>query len=559
MECKKKEDKLLLYFHEVLEPKEAQEIENHLKECASCKEKYNKIRSMFQDPLEVKPPNNLSFVLNKAKEIEKNQQVQRENIAKVFILARIVQNLRKNVKVLVPVVLLVFAVFAGLFYFRYNFIQMQSPDKLYIVSAFGEVKINGKNFNSRNDFQYSLGKPLNIDIIDGECVLQINTDKQIMLKENTNILISADEKINIDFIDGLLVGKVIKSVESKKLVISSDDKLFKIIGTVFSISKEEEVINFKVKEGVVECEINEQTIFLKDNEKLKIKDKKIIKDKISKIDIKKFEEIESVAIVENIEAVESVIIDVYPLESEIYLEDKFIGKSPALVLLTKDTKKEFLIKKEGYKPVKYIPEKKKASVKLEKIEPKVVKPESVEKETPIVVYKAPEINERGEIDLSDIPWMGESDRKGGWVRVEADSILRDRECNRAEYDFEKSGRWIQLVMNLDVNVEGLKAITFDYLDTNKRANKFEIRISDYNGSLYGTEVSSLTNYYDITDESGDIPKEWQKVVVDLNDLAYLGGGDTILDQKKIKRIVVVLEKIEGGFGEIGISDFILKR
>lgn len=151
-------------------------------------------------------------------------------------------------------------------------------------------------------------------------------------------------------------------------------------------------------------------------------------------------------------------------------------------------------------------------------------------------------------DLNKLPWYIEAHTDGKTkAKIKLNTMLAGQKCDAVIYNFAK-GEWFQLIKNVELNINNLNTFSFDYINTNPSENRLAIRITDTDGSFFGVRANIKYK-----------PNKWQSVKINLNNLSYNWGGDTILDKENINRIYIIIEKINGGKGKIGIKNLSFQK
>ncbi len=345
--CENVKDNLLSYLYDLLEPEETKEIKKHLKKCKNCREelkKLLKIRIILENTPYDEPKNQLEYILNKAKQIEQKRFF--TNFYKLIFFSNLIKILKKNLKLKVLIVLLICIIFSIVGTLYFSFIK---NSYLYVLKSYGNVKVNNKIIDFKSNVKYNLKDKINISILNGECILQIDNDKLILLKDNTHIILYSKKDININLTKGFLIGKVIKAKNKKSLIISSGNAVFKVIGTIFFVKKVENLTELGVKEGTVKSIFNNEEFFVTKNEKIKIRGNNIFLTKVlSKKEKGVLNIIKEYNLINRFDKTKKVYIKTSPKQCEVYFRNIYLGKSPLFFLTDERMNNYFLIKKEGF-------------------------------------------------------------------------------------------------------------------------------------------------------------------------------------------------------------------
>lgn len=521
--CNKYKNKLMLYSGNLLNDKDKLEIEKHLSDCPVCNERLSKLENSFEWPDLGKPSDIIKSVLEKGKEIKK-KRIKINTLYNLLVFKNIILNLRKKAVVIPFFIILIFL---GFIYYYFNF---SIKNNLYVINAFGQVRINDEILDYKSPFSYSLKEDIKIDVTEGELLFQINNDMNLLIMENSNVIINNVSGIHIDFIKGTLYGNI-KEIGEKEFLITSKDKTFQIVGTIFSINRNSDIIEFSVYDGIVKLISNKDEILIKENKKVVIYDNKIKSVDMSKEEKQKFDKIKNTVVFNNISDLKKIYIDIIPRQSDIYFNNDFVGKTPAYLLVNKLEINKLSVKKEGYKDLIFNNDNEYNGeiICLSKHE---------EKEEKI----KDDINNKNILDLSNIKWIGLADEAGSTIQVKNKSKINNESYIFIDYDFG-TGAWVQLKKSLNIDISNYDYISFDMININELQNKFVIGFIDDNGSFF---INSI--------DIDRLSENWQRVVIPTNEFYYMGGGDTQLNQKSIKKIILSLEKIEGGKGRLGIKN-----
>lgn len=338
-ECKYIEENMLNFLYDLLEYDENEKIKKHLKRCKRCREKIKKLLKVIliiKTSPTYKAPSQIEDILNRAK-----KELKKKNFLKNLLILELIK--RMSLKVKIGITLFAFLILGISIFFiipRNNY--------LYIIRASGNVKVNNKIFSNQTKFKYSLKRGASIITSDGEIIFQIDKDKLVLLKNNTHIKVEVTKDINIKILKGILIGKVVKYNNHKKLVLVSNNAKFKIIGTLFFIKRIHNMVEFAVKEGNVESKINNKKIYISSKEKLKISNNNITISKISGREDSLFYTINNMAPIKDFGRVRKIYVNTVPPYCDIYFQDTNIGKSPLFFLIKKDINESIYIAKKNY-------------------------------------------------------------------------------------------------------------------------------------------------------------------------------------------------------------------
>lgn len=335
--------KIVEYLSDVLKKKERDKVDLHLKLCKKCKKGVNelgKIRNILIHPPEIDPEDRVDIILKKIK---------KERIKHTNFIDKLKSKLRllsypRIIKIGISFALVSLIIMGSLLYF--NFLR---NDYCYIVKAYGDVKINNISIDFNSQYKYKLKNKMHINVNMGECVVQINNNKLILLKDNTYVKIVSSTNIVVHLDQGELLGKVIKKKNQKNLLINSDQYQFAVIGTVFSVEKSEEKISCAVYKGLIKSIFPEKVINIKQGEKLI----KSLKKNITVLPIKKIEKYKFIAFnktnpIDNFKNMEKSYIVSTPSKAEIFYQKQLLGISPLYVLMDKNNLTDLYITKSSF-------------------------------------------------------------------------------------------------------------------------------------------------------------------------------------------------------------------
>lgn len=337
-ECKYVEEQMLNFLYDLLDDNERQKVKNHLKKCNKCREKIKKLLKIFiiiKTSPGYKPPYMFEHILNTSKK-ELKKRFLRNLLLLTFIR-------KMSLKLRIAIISLFLFIASVIIFFI-----VPKNDYLYIIRASGDVKINNKILSNEMEFKYPLKKTISINTRNGQIILQINKQKLVLLKNNTDIKIETSNNVNIKFLKGILIGKVYKNNNVKKLTLSSDNAKFKITGTLFFIKKIDNSVEFGVKEGNVESIIQDKQINITPDEKLKISNDKITITKINQNENNLFSELNDVNVIKDFNQVRKIYLNTIPTDCQVYFKDINIGNSPLFFLVEKNINESIYVTKSNF-------------------------------------------------------------------------------------------------------------------------------------------------------------------------------------------------------------------
>lgn len=338
MTARKLDINLLHYKYDLLTKRQIMLAEKYLLDSEKSRTQYGRIDQMMAAPFEHDPPDHLNLVLKKAAEREQSFKEIKSNPFVFF---------NKNFRLAFATSSLL--MIAAIFFIINNTIH---KDIMYITSAYGTVTINSSPISTKN-YQFDLSKTWDISTYDGKCSIQLNRAKQLALGKNTHIQIKAAQHIDINFIKGSIIGKVIKTADKKKLIFNANGNTFTIVGTVFSIKKKSNLegaddLEFAVKEGKVKCQSFHKTFSISEGEKINIENHIAVKEQLTTENSKELDTINDINIITNFNNTEKLSIKAFPENSNIFAKNAYLGKSPAFIIIQKNSLNALVLKKDGY-------------------------------------------------------------------------------------------------------------------------------------------------------------------------------------------------------------------
>jgi outer membrane protein assembly factor BamB len=348
---------LLAYIYGLLDIKEKKEIEAHIDGCPDCAKKLGQLKKMQLDlsnepaifAQREKAPNDLAAILAKAKRIENEK-----SRGTTWIGSMVRMFLDSNaVKMAVAGALAAAVIFVVALWFAFG-----DSDYLYMTRAYGDVKVNDKPLFVAKNFIYRMevNRPVKIGVGLGECQFQVNRNKYFELKPLTRVLVERSKDIIINFLEGMLIGKVIKDDHARDLQILTpyQNAIFRIVGTLFYVRSTNQAIEFGVKEGEVRNVISNRSFTIRDSEIMRVGPDYVehltntVEQKLRIDSI--FDKLGQYLIRKDFSDTREIVIRTEPSDSEIYWKDKPIGRSPLYILGNRDQFKELTIVKKGYLP-----------------------------------------------------------------------------------------------------------------------------------------------------------------------------------------------------------------
>ncbi|MDD5066265.1 MAG: FecR domain-containing protein [bacterium] len=262
------ETELMAYLFNLLEKKERIKCEEHLKTCPVCFEKL-KVLTRIKEAVENEPmaraPDQLALILKRAREREEAQE--KRNALRAIMWVRVLDYVRKNTfmkmgMALGCVILVLMMIRPG----------VEDQGRLYVLKATGDVSINKVSFFQKQELLYDTKNEKNIDVGSGECVIQLDKDKLLMLSPGSKVRIKTGKKIRLHLTQGLIIAKVVKNRGNKGLNIITEQAEFDVTGTVFYIKAEKGEVECGVQTGEVRTTIKDREYHITSREKLQIRE-----------------------------------------------------------------------------------------------------------------------------------------------------------------------------------------------------------------------------------------------------------------------------------------------
>lgn len=344
---------MMAYIYDLLSDKERREIEAHLKGCVGCSDALNSLRKaqtvMSRSNRSEKAPDDLQTILIRAKKIE--SEMNGRTIPFFSIFKKLIKSSAVKMAaagVFAAAVILVSAVW----------LSSGNINYLYMTRAYGDVKVNDKKMFVAENYIYRLeiDKPVKIGVGQGQCEFQINKNKYFEMRPLTRILVEKGKDIIVNFLEGLLIGKVIydQNAIGLQIVAPNRNAVFSIIGTVFYVKSTNREIEFAVKEGTVRVEGNatNRPFTVHGSEIVRVGDdfvKFLTNTNSQNSNMESvFDRLDQYVIRKDFNNVRQIMIKTEPADSEIYWKEKQIGRSPLFLIGNRDQYKSLTVVKKGY-------------------------------------------------------------------------------------------------------------------------------------------------------------------------------------------------------------------
>lgn len=326
-QCNKIEDLLLRFLYETLPNNLMKKVRQHLKICTECQMQFKKLKKdqdqFYNLPSSAKAPDRFDKIIKigtQRKRVNENNKT-----FNLFQFLNYMRNLNIKMKMGIAAFILLFPLFL-------IFISPKKQYNMYILKASGDININRQAFFDDYHFRYNLNKSINIQLNTGKCLFQLNANKLISLSEHTAIRIDPQTNMYITLFHGKITGKMIKKDRKKKLVIVTKDGSFEIVGTIFSVTKSNAYTELQVAKGVVKSITTDGHHLIKKNERIRIKDNRVIFKKKNITSSKSFNEMKKENIVSNPEKSQKVIIMAHQKGSSVYSKKGLLGRTPFFIL-----------------------------------------------------------------------------------------------------------------------------------------------------------------------------------------------------------------------------------
>ncbi len=347
-ECRKYNyNDLFFYANDLLSHIQRRNIEKHLNQCSNCKMEFEKIlrlKEVLYNTPKLTAENNISFILNEAKKREKQF-----NFSSFF--NSIIYTIREKILFFKNLRLGIQAGFCLLIVLLLSiFLLLPRQEKVYVVRAYGKIIINDKDFFSSNKYKYNLKDRLNIKVEAGECVLQINKEKLIIVKKNSDIILTEEKDTILDLQKGKIICSVKNLEGKKKFIIKTEKTEFKVMGTKFYIEKVNGFTELMVKEGEIEARFNKEVFHIDKNKLFWIRDNKVSINEILEIELKYFDELNTIEFIDDLSKIKAINIKGYPQDSKVYRESKIVGETPFFMLSDSSSRKRHFIYNKGFIP-----------------------------------------------------------------------------------------------------------------------------------------------------------------------------------------------------------------
>lgn len=258
---------IMAYLFGLLEAKERGKFESHLNSCPACRENMKKavrIKKAIENEPFLKAPYCLEDILKKARELEQKQAAR--GLSRLYGIVRFWKLVRQSMVVRAGLGLAGLAVLIMIIGFPAG-----DRDRLYVLKSSGDVLINNRSLYESADTAHNLDKPLHVALGDGECVLQINKDKLLLLQAGTEVTILSGKDIRVLVKKGDFLGKVERKKEDKEMMVVTDQASFRIAGTVFYIKAQKDFVECGVEKGEVESILKKESYIIRDWEKIRVR------------------------------------------------------------------------------------------------------------------------------------------------------------------------------------------------------------------------------------------------------------------------------------------------
>ena len=241
-------NKLSPYLNHDLNDLETFHLEEHLKACDLCRKELEDIKQidslLSQKPL-FHAKDQSALIIEQAKTLLQTQQIPEQRISfknSISEFFKLFTQLRYKVALAALLVILVLL-----------FLLNNNSDNLYITHVSGAVFINQKLFTKNTAYKYALNN-ININVEKGECVVQINNKKLIIIKHNSAVVIKKTKEKNnlIELKSGEIICSVKKINKHTQLIVQCPEVSFKITGTIFFLKNNADGIQCGMKQGCIE-------------------------------------------------------------------------------------------------------------------------------------------------------------------------------------------------------------------------------------------------------------------------------------------------------------------
>ncbi|MDD5067741.1 MAG: PQQ-binding-like beta-propeller repeat protein, partial [bacterium] len=344
--CKEMEKRLMAYLFDALENREKQEVELHLKSCPDCQKNLERLKAVQKciesEPL-AKAPDQLQDILSRARNREKARDA--DHLFQMVLASRVILFLKQNRPVRLGLAFGSLAIAFLLFW------PMIAPrDTLYLVKATGPVSFSQGEPVAPKSSLYDIRKGTRIRTGSGECVIQINQDKLLVLEKGTEAKISADKEVRISLDKGCLIGYVHKETSAKRLNILAHNAVIRITGTVFYVKATNTGADCAVLNGLVQAIVSNRSHCIHAMEKIRIRGNRIESlDKMTAYD-KIFDKIKPYKLRKKPDKLRKIMVMIEPAGSKILWKDQDLGQSPLFLLDDENQYSHLMIVQKGYLP-----------------------------------------------------------------------------------------------------------------------------------------------------------------------------------------------------------------
>lgn len=342
---------LFNYVYDVLDERAKIKLEAHLKQCSFCKQRLNKIlgvQLVLKDTPKFIFKENVDDIIKTAE--EKKQKAGLIINGMIGIIKNILKKIFPFKKFKLK---LAYALLCGILLLSIaSLLILNSKSKtVYITRVQGDVFINNKPFFPDNQYKYEIKNSMIIKVQNGECVLQIKNEKLVIIKPNSEIVLKKKGDEILKLIKGKIICMVNKTEKADKLIVSTDDVQFEIIGTKFFINNRDAFIECGVKQGRVLAILKNKSLIITNNSLFSKKDDKILLTKLTKNKLICFNDLDRTGFINDFSEAREVSIKGFPKNSHVYYGYNIIGEIPLFFLSSLKKDDNLFIAKEGFIPL----------------------------------------------------------------------------------------------------------------------------------------------------------------------------------------------------------------
>lgn len=330
------QNELFDYINDLVDKKKKITIKNHLKRCKLCKDQVKNLlkTTMVISNTPIKEiPNRINYILQEVKKREKGKEFNWEWIKDTGTLFK-----RFKIQIALAVSILLCV---GIF------LIPRTGNKIYFTKVAGKVNVNQQPFHLENHYQFNLNEKLNIQTLQGSCIVQVKGEKLILIGKNTKLYYTNNF---MRLHEGEIICSVNKMNPRKPLIIEVGPVHLKVIGTKFFAEKKLNVIKMGMEEGKIEVTYKEKTHTIKPQEFFMLKNREIHFGKITSEKAELFNILNEVPFIKNIKVKKFIHIQTIPPQGQLYQDEKPIDDLPIYSAIPFRKNKVYTIVKEGYIP-----------------------------------------------------------------------------------------------------------------------------------------------------------------------------------------------------------------